>query len=195
MTLLSASILLFLVMDPFGNIPFFQVILRAVPLERRRAVIARELVIALGVLVAFLLVGPWVLPLLQISELSLKISGGIILFIIALKMIFKAPQEMFSGGPEGEPLVVPLAIPSVAGPSAVAVVLLLSAQAPGRWPEWLLALFLAWLATGVILLASSNLDRYLGERGLMAIQRLMGLLLTTIAVEMFIQGLRELLRP
>ena len=192
MTLLSASILLFLVMDPFGNVPFFQVVLRPVAPERRRAVIAREMLIALGVLVFFLLLGPYIIPLLQISELSLKIAGGIILFLIAIRMIFRAPGQLFPDDLNGEPLVVPLAIPSVAGPSALAVVLVLSAQDPGRWLEWLAALLAAWVAASGILLLSSNLDRLLGARGLTAMQRLMGLLLTTIAVEMFIQGLRAL---
>lgn len=191
MTLLSASILLFLVMDPFGNIPFFQVVLGPIAAERRRRIIAREMLIALAVLVLFLLAGPRFLALLNISEMALEIAGGIILFLIALRMIFKSPREMFSDDLEGEPLVVPLAIPSVAGPSAVAVVLVLSAQEPERWGDWLLALLLAWAATGLILLGSSNLGRILGERGLMALQRLMGLLLTTIAVEMFIRGLRD----
>ena len=190
-TLLSASILLFLVMDPFGNIPFFQVVLRPVAPARRRRVIAREMLIALAVLTLFLFAGPAFLALLHISEMSLQIAGGIILFLIAIRMIFKSPREMFSDDLEGEPLVVPLAIPSVAGPSAVAVVLVLSAQEPARWAEWLAALLLAWGATGLILLAASDLGRILGERGLMALQRLMGLLLTTIAVEMFIRGLRN----
>lgn len=188
MSVVSAGILLFLVMDPFGNIPVFLCVLKAVPVERRPLVIFRELLIALLVLLVFLLAGPALLNLLQISEPALRIGGGIILFLIAIKMIFSSAAEMIKGLPQGEPLIVPLAIPCVAGPSAVATLLLLVAQEPDRWPSWLLALFVAWLANGVILMMSTAFGRLLGERGLSALERLMGLLLTVIAVEMCIDG-------
>lgn len=191
MTLLSASILLFLVLDPFGNIPFFMCVLEGCTDKQRRIIIIRELVIALIVLVLFLFAGPFILAALQISESSLRISGGIILFLIAIKMIFGSAKNIFTDNPDGEPLIVPLAIPSIAGPSAIATVLLLTAQQPEQWPQWLLALLIAWLLTGVILLMSVNFERFLGNKGLNALQRLMGLILTTIAVEMFIQGGRQ----
>ena len=190
MSLVSASILLFLVMDPFGNTPVFLSVLNAVPSERRQRVIIRELLIALLVLIMFLLVGPSFLKVLQISEPSLRIAGGIILFLIAIKMIFGRTKDMFKDTLGGEPLIVPLAVPAIAGPSAVATLLLLVGQEPGRWPEWLLSLFLAWLSTAVILLFSTKLAKFLGERGLSAIECLMGLILTAISVEMFLQGIR-----
>lgn len=186
----SAAIMLFLVMDPFGNIPFFLSVLKDVPAPRRRWVLVRELCIALAILSVFLLLGRRLLTVLQVSESSLYIAGGIILFLIAIKMIFGSPEEMVQGAPGGEPLVVPLAVPSIAGPSAVATVLLLVGQDPERRPEWMLALLLAWGTTAVILLGSSILDRLLGERGLSALQRLMGLILTTLSVEMFLKGVR-----
>ena len=188
MTWLSACILLFLVMDPFGNVPFFMCVLKAVPPERRRRVVARELLIALSFLMLFLLAGPSLLRALQISEPSLRIAGGIVLFLIALKMIFDAPENMFKGGLEGEPLIMPLAVPSLAGPSAIATVLLLTAQEPERWRAWMLAVIVAWSVTAGILLLSAGLDRILRSKGLLALHRLMGLILTTIAVEMFVQG-------
>ena len=193
MTFLSASILLFLVMDPFGNAPFFLCILKNVPLSKRQKTIIRELLIALIALVCFLILGPHLLKALQISETSLRIAGGIILFLIALKMIFGDPEEMYRNIPGGEPLVVPLAIPSIAGPSAIATVMLLTGQEPHRWLEWLLSLLTAWLATSAVLLLSGKLDRLFGERGLYALQRLMGLILTALAVEMFLQGIRSVL--
>jgi MarC family membrane protein len=188
MSLLSASIILFLVMDPFGNIPFFLAILKDVPPSKREKTIIRELFIALLVLVVFLLWGPYLLRALQISKNSLQIAGGIILFIISIRMIFSSPKEIFAGTPEGEPLIVPLAVPSIAGPSAMATVMLLTAQSPSALLQWLGALGLAWLATGVILLLSMKLYRILGERVLSALQRFTGLLLTAIAVDMFIEG-------
>lgn len=189
MTLLSAFILLFLVMDPFGNAPVFMCVLRDVPAERKRKVILRELLIALLVLAVCLWVGPTLLRAMQISEPSLRIAGGVILFIIALKMIFSPPDNMVTGSPDGEPLIVPLAIPLLAGPSAIATVLLLRGQEPQRWPEWGAALLLAWLLTSAILLLSPNLERILKKRGMAALQHLMGLILTAIAVEMFIKAI------
>ncbi len=182
-----------MVMDPFGNMPFFLSVLKAVPEQRRQRVILRELWIALMVLVVFLFVGPFFLHLLQISQPSLRIAGGIILFLIAIKMIFGRTEEILKGAPEGEPLIVPLAVPAIAGPSAVATVLLLVGQEPGRWPEWLLSLFLAWLSTAAILLLSGRLSRLMGERGLGAIERLMGLILTAISVEMLLRGILAVL--
>ncbi len=193
MSVMSAGILLFLVMDPFGNIPMFLCVLRAVPAERRRLVILRELLIALLVLLIFLVAGPGLLKLLHVSEPALRIGGGIILFLIAIKMIFSSAAEIIKGLPQGEPLIVPLAIPCLAGPSAIATLLLMVAQEPERWPSWLLALCAAWLANGVILMMSTTFGRLLGERGLSALERLMGLLLTVIAVEMCIEGLRSAL--
>ncbi|NNF58580.1 MAG: NAAT family transporter [Rhodothermaceae bacterium] len=188
MTLVSAFLLLFLVMDPAGNVPVFLAALKPVAPGRRRLVIVRELLIALGVLVLFLFAGPTVLGALGISEQALSIAGGIILFLIALRMIFPG-----QGGPagdeiEGEPFVVPLAIPLLAGPSAMASVMLVMSTDPTRWPTWLAALLLAWTTSAVILLLANRLSRFFGRRGLIAIERLMGMILTAVAVEMFMRG-------
>lgn len=192
MTILSAAILLFLVMDPFGNIPVFLVHLRGIPPKRQRRIVCREMLIALAVLVAFLFCGRLVLDVLHVTESSLGIAGGIILFMIAVNMVFSGSEQIFRGqGHDGEPFIVPLAIPLVAGPSSMATVMLLMARQPDRWPAWLMALVAAWMVGGLILLLSSWFSRMLGARGLTALERLMGLLLTTVAVEMFIQGVRR----
>jgi MarC family membrane protein len=193
MTLISATILLFMVLDPFGNIPLFLSVLAVVPKQKRRRVVMRELLIALLILIAFFFAGPYFLEMLQISAPALRIAGGIILFLIALKMIFGAVEHMFGDTPEGEPLIVPLAVPCVAGPSAVATILLLVGQEPNRWPEWLLSLFLAWISCAVILMGSTKLADFMGRRGLYAIERLMGLLLTAIAIEMLLQGIHAVM--
>ena len=190
MSLVSAFVLLFFVMDAFGNIPLFLAALAPVASERRRRVVARELLIALGVLVLFLFAGPVILNGLGISQGSLSIAGGIVLFLIALRMIF--PQHhgtMAEEAVDHEPFVVPLAIPFVAGPSALATVMLLVSREPGRQLEWLVALVLAWAATAAILLLAPRLVRALGARGLIAIERLMGMILTALAVEMVVRGL------
>ncbi len=193
MSVLSASILLFLVMDPFGNAPVFLSVLKEVPPQRRQQVIIRELLVALVVLLLFLLVGPHILKALHISEPSLRIAGGIILFLIAIKMVFGKVGDIFSAPAEEEPFIVPLAIPCLAGPSAIATVMLLTGQEPHRWFEWVLSLLAAWIVTSIVLLFSARLDRVLGVKGMSALQHLMGLILTALAVEMFIQGFRTVL--
>ncbi len=189
MTLVSAFLLLFLVMDPAGNIPLFIATLAPVEPLRRRRVIIRELLIALGVLVLFLFAGPHVLHGIGISEQALSISGGIILFLIALRMIFPGRGSPMAEDIEGEPFVVPLAIPFLAGPSAMASVMLIMSSDPTRWPVWLLAVLLAWAASATILLLGNHLSNFFGRRGLIAIERLMGMVLTAVAVEMFMNGL------
>ncbi len=193
MTVISAAVLLFMIMDPLGNVPLFLSALRDVPPHRHRRIILREMLIALAVLLLFLFAGQHILPVLGISSESLTVAGGIILFLIALRMIFPPPPASGSmaQSPAGEPLIVPLAVPLIAGPSSIATVMLIMNREPQRWPEWLLAIVIAWAVSGLILAFSSNLRRLLGERGLTAVERLMGLVLTAVAVEMFMRGVRE----
>jgi MarC family membrane protein len=190
LTTLSAGILLFLIMDPLGNIPLFLSQLRNVAPTRRRTVLVRELIIALVVLFAFLFGGGFVLSALQLRQESISIAGGIVLFLIGVKMIFP-PRDgnMFGASPGGEPFIVPMAIPGVAGPSAMAALLLMTNSEPGRTADWSLALFAAWLATALILLSSTYLFRWLGESVLTALERLMGMLLVAISVQMFLDGI------
>jgi len=194
MTVFSAALILFLVMDPFGNIPFFITALKNVDPKRHKKIIIRELLIALLVLTIFLFFGRYILKILQISEPSLTIAGGIILFLIAIRMIFPTPGGVFQENIGGEPFIVPLAIPYVAGPSALASVLLIMSREPERWLEWLSALLIAWILSGVIIFLASNLRKFLRERGLTAMERLMGMILTTIAVQMLLTGIKEFLR-
>ncbi|HZP67145.1 MAG TPA: YhgN family NAAT transporter [Rudaea sp.] len=192
---LSAGILLFLIMDPLGNIPLFLSLLRSVAPERRRRVMMRELVIALVVLFAFLFGGGYVLRALQLRPESISIAGGIVLFLIGVKMIFPPREGGIFGGPSGtEPFIVPLAIPGVAGPSAMAALMLMTNSAPGRTADWSIALFSAWLATAVILLSSTYLFRWLGASVLTALERLMGMLLVALSVQMFLDGVAVYLR-
>ena len=191
MTIYTAAILLFLVMDPLGNIPIFLSVLKDVEPAHRRRIIIRELIIAYGVLLLFLFFGHHILDLLQITEPSLSIAGGVILFIIALKMIFPQQEGVFGTTQEREPLIVPLAIPLVAGPSSIATILLLSAQDPTRILDWFVALTGAWLVSAVILFGSGLLRKVLRRRGLAALERLMGMILTTVAVQMLLSGIEQ----
>jgi len=194
MTMFSAAFLLFLVMDPIGNVPVFLGVLKDLDRRKRRKIVVRELCIALLVLIFFLLFGKSLLSIVKVSEPSLSIAGGIILFLISVRMIFSISEGMFGKQPAGEPFIVPLAIPLVAGPSAMTMVIVLATRDPGRWPLWLMALVCAWIATAIILLASNSLSEVLGDRVLQAMERLMGMLLTIIAVEMFLSGLRQFLK-
>jgi multiple antibiotic resistance protein len=189
MDVFSTALLLFLVIDPVGNIPAFLVILGGVPEERHKQIILRELFIALLALVLFLFLGQFILAILQVSQGSLGVAGGIILFLIALRMIFPVPKGVFGEEADTtEPFIVPLAIPLIAGPAAMATLMLLMARAPTEWPQWLAALLIAWSISGIILLSADQLARLLGRRTLTAIERLMGLVLTAVAVQMFIDG-------
>ena len=190
MTVFSAATLLFLVMDPFGNIPCFLAALRNVDARRRNRVLVRELLIALAFLIGFQFAGQHVLGALQIGGPALTATGGTVLFLIAIKMVFP-PRERGVEDVAGEPFIVPLAVPYVAGPSALASVLLIMNREPERWPEWLLAVFLAWLASGAILFASGALGRILGANMLIAIERLMGMLLVALAIQMLMTGVAQ----
>jgi multiple antibiotic resistance protein len=190
MTTLSAAILLFLVMDPLGNIPLFLAALRDVEPSRRRFVILREAAIALGVMVAFLFAGRLILEWLHISEPALTASGGVILMLIALRMIFPARDYSLREEFTGEPFIVPLGIPYIAGASTLATELLLMSREPERWHHWLLALVAAWTASTVILYFASGMSRFLHQNGLIAMERLMGMVLVTIAMEMLMAGIR-----
>lgn len=193
MKLYSAAIMLFLIMDPLGNVPLFLSTLRHLPGPRRRWVILRELMIAYGFMMLFLFFGQGLLDALQLKQESISIAGGIILFLIALKMIFPPPGERAEETLEAEPFVVPLAIPLVAGPSLLATLLLLVSREPHRMLEWWGAVTVAWGASAVILLASSRLHRLLKDRGLVALERLMGMTLVTMSVQMFLNGLADYL--
>ena len=191
MTTLSAALLLFLVMDPLGNIPLFLTTLKKVEPARQRYVVVRENMFALAVLVGFLFLGQYLLQLLHLSETALTTAGGLILMIIALRMIFPRRESSPQEDLEGEPFIVPLAIPYIAGPSAMATALLLMSREPERWPEWLLAVLIAWSASAIIIYFSGYFARFLGEKGLVAIERLMGMLLVTVAVQMLLNGIGQ----
>jgi len=190
----SAVVILVLVADPLGNIPVFVVLLRNVEPARRVRVIVRECVIASAVLVAFMLFGSDILSLLGLSDRSLNIAGGVILLLIALRMVFREDENIFVGLPAGEPFIVPLAIPSIAGPAAIATVILLVSRAPHRMLEWSIAIALAMAVSLLVLLFAERISRLVGARGLYAFERLMGLILSAVAVEMLLRGIEGFVR-
>ena len=186
----SATVLLTLVVDPFGNVPLVVAALRNAAPERRALVVLRECVAAYVILFAFMVGGQTFLRWLHLSETSLSIAGGIILFMIALRMVFPRPEGIFGDAPGNEPFLVPLAIPSIAGPSALATVMLMATREPAKMGEWAIALTVAMLLTTAVLVAAHRLNELLGERVVLAVERLMGLVLTALAVEMLLSGVR-----
>ncbi len=193
--MISATVLLFLIMDPLGNLPIFMSVLKHLEPKRRRVVLIREMLIALALMLIFLFVGEHILAFLNLRTETVSISGGVILFLIALRMIFPA-----HGGNSGndtavgdEPFLVPLAIPLVAGPSILAALMLLSHQYPNQLGGLTLALVAAWGISVIILMQSNLFLRLLGDKGVSALERLMGLILVMLAIQMFLDGVRAYL--
>ena len=187
----SAFILLLLVLDPLGSLPVFIPIMRGVPAERRRWVALREVAIAFGVLFAFMFFGDAFLRVMRLSERSLEVAGGVILLMVSIRMIFSHADGVY-GTPEGKaPFIFPLAIPLLAGPSAMATVLLLASRQPERVMAWVGALGCAMAVSVAVLLLCERIRRLLGDSVVAALEKLMGLVLTAIAVEMILAGLKR----
>lgn len=188
---LSAVVLLLLVCDPLGNVPIVVSSLREVPPERRRRVILRECLIAFVVLVIFAFFGRSFLELLGLSEFSLQIGGAVVLMLVALRMVFPSPDGIYGKAPGGEPFIVPLAVPAIAGPSALATTLLLVSRDPSRMPQWIGAIAVVMAISALILAFAETLQRCLGERVTVAFERLVGLVLAATAVELALRGIRS----
>ena len=188
--LVSTVVLLVLVLDPFGNVPIVVAAMREVPRERRRRIIVRECLVAWALLIASLFGGKAFLSLMHLSETSLEIAGGVILFLIALRMVFSHPEGVFGETSGAEPFIVPIAVPAIAGPSALATVMLMASRGPGALPSLAVAVTIAMLVTLAVLAGADRVQRVIGERGVLALERLMGLVLTALAVEMLLSGLR-----
>ena len=188
----SAIFTLTVVMDPLGNIPLFISVLKNVKEERRKKIIIRELLIALAFMLFFLFFGKWIVKLFSIDIISISISGGIVLFLIALSMIFPSKENSIIDAKE-EPFIVPLAMPLVAGPSVLSMILIYNMRDPGNIGIWFLIIVISWLINVVILSFSTSISEFLGEKGMEALERLMGMFLITISVSMILNGVRMFL--
>ncbi len=191
MDIVSATILLILVMDPIGNMPLVISVLKNVEPGARTRVVLRECAIAYAVLLAFMFGGDKFMHLLRLSDNALAIAGGLILFLIALRMVFPHAEGIFGDSGDTGTFIVPLAIPAIAGPSALATVLLLVSREPQRVFDWVAALSLAMLVSTLVMLSAQGVSRWIGRRGIIAMERLMGLVLTAIAVEMLLAGIER----
>lgn len=190
---LGYTVTLFFILDPFGNVPIYVSVLAGVAEEKRTRVVIREALIALGLLLLVLVFGNAALSALDISPPAIRLSGGLILFLIAIRMIYPGEKSTAGGdaSPDSDPIIVPLATPLVAGPSAIAFITINSPHDPGELLQLGGGVLLAWFAATLILVYSGGIGRVLGERGLRAVERLMGMLLTILSAEMLLQGTRE----
>jgi len=188
----SSAVLLLFLMDPLGNIPVLLSVLKDIEAKRQRHIIIRELLIALVILLVFLFMGKPLLNFLQLQQEAVTISGGIILLIIGLRMIFPTKDGLVGSQPGGEPFIVPIAIPLIAGPSVMAMLILMTQSSPNQMTNWFFSLIIAWSISAVILLSAPLFLRILRERGLIALERLMGMILVMMAVQMLINGLKIL---
>lgn len=183
---MSTALLLFIVLDPFGNLVTLNSLLRDSPPQRRRVIILRESVIALLLLLVFAAAGSRILEALGLASYTLGISGGIVLFMIALGMVFPG-RRVIDDDAVVEPLVVPIAMPLIAGPGAISMVMLLARTV--SLDQVAIAIVLAWVPTTAILAVSTWVYRWLGPRGALALERLMGILLVMLSVQMMLNGL------
>jgi MarC family membrane protein len=191
--MIESTLLLFMVIDPFGNLPFVLAVLEGSEKSRYFKIILRETLLALLVLVAFALAGDAMLGYLSIERASLVVAGGVILFLISLKMIFQSAKEVFAGDYSQDSFLFPIAVPCLAGPSAITTVMILRSQQQTSLVELLMALLLVLVAAFVIFLLGRPLSGWLGERGIRAVEKLMGLLLNLVSVNMMLVGVREFL--
>ncbi|MXP51298.1 YhgN family NAAT transporter [Pantoea sp. SoEX] len=193
--IISGTILLLLIMDPLGNLPIFMSILKYIEPKRRKIILVREMIIALIIMLIFLFSGEPILNFLNLRTESVSISGGIILFLIAIKMIFPSSEDNNTVLQAGEePFLVPLAIPLVAGPSLLATLMMLAHQYSNQMHIIIISILIAWVLTLIILLLSELFLHILGERGVNALERLMGLVLVMLATQMFLDGIRVYLK-
>jgi multiple antibiotic resistance protein len=192
MSILTMAISLFFVLNSLGNIPLFVGLLTRFEVKKQRRIILRELLIALSILLLFDFFGDGVLKLLGISQSVLGVAGGTLLFIIAVGMIFPRPLDNHDRH-HAEPLIVPLATPIVAGPGAITTVIVYAEHMQNVWIMSLIIL-LAWIPTFIILLLSSNIKYFLGKKGLLACQKLGGMLISLIAVQMICNGVTHVLQ-
>jgi len=194
MSLFSLSLALFLIIDPFGSIKSFIRCLEGIPASRRKVIIAREMFIALGCMLAFNFLGDYIFKLLQISETTVYFASGIILFITAIGILFPKQHSVEQTQLEGEPFLVPLAIPMISGPAVLATVMLYAGSEPSPW-TMIFAILIAWGGSSIILLCSKQLLRLLSVNGLTACEKLMGMVLILLAVDRLLQGVVHFLHP
>lgn len=186
----TISLILFLIMDPFGNVSSYLSLVKGLPPAKQRKIVTREMFFALGAMLVFNFLGEYLFDLLQVSEQTLRIASGIILFLVAVKILFATPDNPRNNLPKGEPYLIPLAIPLIAGPVLLATIMLFAHIVPSIM-TMVLAIITAWLASMVVLFFAPQLQKTLGTNGLVAVERLMGMVLILLAIQRFLEGIQQ----
>lgn len=190
MNMLNLAVILFLIMDPVGNASSFLSLVKGIPPRRQKTIVLREMLIALVLMIAFNYLGEFIFSILNISETALRLTTGVILFLVAIKILFPSIDSVRANLPEGEPFITPFAIPLIAGPSLLATIMLFARLEPSQ-PIVLGAIFLSWICAVLVLLISPTLQKYLGSNGLVACERLMGMILVLLAIQRFLEGVQQ----
>lgn len=193
MNLFTLTVILFLIMDPVGNISSFLNMTKDIPANRRHKILIREMLIALAAMLLFNYIGEFIFSVLDISETTLRLASGVILFLVAIKILFPSIDSLRANLPAGEPFITPLAIPLISGPSLLATVMLFAHLEPSQ-VKMLSAIFISWLMAVLVLLSSEKLQRLLGNNGLVAAERLMGMVLVMLAIQRFLEGLSQFVK-
>jgi multiple antibiotic resistance protein len=192
MSLISVSVILFLIMDSIGNVSSFLTLVKDIDAKRVRWIIVREMLIALGFMFLFYILGEVILDLLQVSTETVELASAIILFLTAIKILFPTTNSLRANLPSGEPFIIPLAVPLIAGPSLLATIMLFAHLSTSIF-SMLGSILIAWAASVAILWFAKPLQRYLGNNGLMACERLTGMLLVMLAIQRFTEGYHHFL--
>lgn len=188
--LFTVIVILFLIMDPIGNISSFLKMVDELPSKRVRWVVFREMLIALAFMLGFNFLGEFIFQILQLDHQTVELASAVILFLTAIKILFPSSNSLRANWPKGEPFIIPLAVPLIAGPSLLATIMML-AHLETSQPAMLIAILVAWAAAMIILLFARQLQQYLGHNGLMAGERLTGMLLVMLAVQRCMEGIQE----
>ncbi len=191
--ILNQALIFFVLIDPIGVIPILMGLTEEMNTSERRKYVFRELIWALVFLLVFLWFGNFLLKYFGIQETSLTLGGGIILFLIGLRMVFPPVEGLF-GNQNHTRFLVPLAIPFMAGPSTLAILMLRGEQFPLLKPELTVAVLIAWVISLSILLLGTQIARWLGRDLLKAFEQLLGMFLTWVGVEMILVGARQFLQ-
>ncbi|WP_367670612.1 YhgN family NAAT transporter [Sodalis-like secondary symbiont of Drepanosiphum platanoidis] len=191
--IISDIIFLLLIIDPLGNLPIFINILKNINYKRRFFIIIREMIFSLFIMFIFLFFGEKILFFLNLKNYVVSISGGIILFLIALKMIFLENKDKSIIKKNNEPFLVPIAIPLISGPSILSSLIIFSHNYSNNIKYVIFILFISWLIALIILLISNYLIKFLGKQGMIAIERIMGLILIMISIQMILNGIKSYL--
>jgi multiple antibiotic resistance protein len=189
LSLFSITVVLFIIMDPVGNIPSYLTLVKDLSPERRRYVLIREMLIALAFMLVFNFIGEYIFSILELSDTAVKLSSGLILFLTAIKILFPAANSFRMNLPKGEPFIIPLAVPLIAGPSLLATIMLY-AKMETSILMMMEAIVIAWVLALLVLLAGPRLNRYLGNNGLKAFERLMAMVLVMLAIQRFMEGIQ-----